>query len=233
MLTATRTDADLATGVWLHNPVTGEVATATVGPADTRGRRLESDLWLQPGAAVAGAHVHPALVERFEVLDGEVGFELADVRHVTRPGAGAITVPAGVAHDWWNAGDGVAHVRVTVDARAGAPGRPASRFASAIEATWSLGALGRVNAEGMPDPLWLAAIAREYADVIRFVRPPALVQAVLFGVLAPLARRTGRDPLGRELHGASAACVIREPSEAQLRELLAPRVEAGAARGHG
>ena len=67
-----------------------------------------------------------------------------------------------------------------------------------IEALWSLGALGRVNAQGVPDPLWLAAIAREYRDVIRFVKPPAAVQAALFGPLAAIARRTGRDPLAPE-----------------------------------
>ena len=32
---------------------------------------------------------------------------------------------------------------------------------------------------------------REFRDVIRFTRPPQLVQAVLFGVLAPLARLLG------------------------------------------
>lgn len=39
----------------------------------------------------------------------------------------------------------------------------------------------------MADPLWLAAVAREYRDVMRFRSPPALVQAALFGPLAALA----------------------------------------------
>ena len=72
---------------------------------------------------------------------------------------------------------------------------------------------GTSNAKGMPSPLWLAAIAREYADVIRFVRPPAFVQAALFGPLAAIARRTGRDPLAPELHGPGAACAIPAPGE--------------------
>lgn len=38
---------------WIHNPVTGEVARVNV--ADEQ--RLSVDLWLQPGAAVLGAHV--------------------------------------------------------------------------------------------------------------------------------------------------------------------------------
>lgn len=192
-----------------------------VGPADTAGRRVESDLWLQPGAAVAGAHVHDHLVERFEVLAGEVGFLVGRHERVARPGDGAIEVPPGTVHDWWNAADGIAHVRVEVEAATGAPGRPAARFVSAIEATWSLGALGRTNPKGMPHPLWLAAVAREYRDAIRFARPPALVQAVLFGPLAALARATGHDPLDPALHGSGAPCAIPEPGEARFGELLA------------
>ncbi len=205
----------------VHNPVTGELARVTVGPAETAGRRIEAELWVQPGGAVAGAHRHDDLTERFEVLAGEVGFQIAGEERAARPGERATEVPAGVAHDWWNAGDGVARVRTVVEARPNATGRPAARFMSMIEAVWSLGALGRVNAKGMPRPLWLAAIAREYRDTIRFVRPPALVQATLFVPLAALARRTGRDPEARELHGPGAACAIPEPGDDRLRELLA------------
>ncbi|HYI37713.1 MAG TPA: hypothetical protein VEX39_13950 [Thermoleophilaceae bacterium] len=202
---------ELKAGAWLQNPVTGELARMNVGPADSGGRRVESDLWLQPGAAVAGAHVHEHFVERFEVLEGEVGFQVAGTERIARGGHAPIEVPVGVAHDWWNAGASIAHVRVEVEADPASEGRPAARFVSMIEAAWSLGALGHVNAKGMPTPLWLAAVAREYSDVIRFVRPPAFVQAALFGPLAALARRTGRDPLAPELHGPGAACGIPAP----------------------
>src|SRR5215213_1684348 len=178
--------SEIGAGAWIHNPVTGETGRVVVAPADTDGQRVEGELWLQPGAAVAGAHRHPALVERFEVLAGEVGFHVGGAGRAIRPGAGVVEVPAGTVHDWWNAGNDIAHVRVEIEGAPGAPGRPASRFVAALETLWSLGALGQVNAQGMPDPLWLAAIAREYADTIRFVKPPAAVQAALFGPLAAL-----------------------------------------------
>jgi quercetin dioxygenase-like cupin family protein len=205
---------------WLHNPVTGETACINT----TEARRLEVDLWLQPGAAVARAHVHDRLVERFEVLDGEVGFQIGGDERTLHPGDSA-EVPVGTVHDWWNAGDGIAHVRVEVI------GDAAARFVAMLEAVWSLGALGRVGGDGAPKPLWLAAIAREYRDAIRFVKPPALVQTLLLGPLAALARRTGHDPLARELHGPGAACAISDPGEDGLAALLAPPVGAFAARG--
>lgn len=222
---------EVIAGDWLHNPATGEVARVNVGTAETAGRRIEVDLWLQPGAAVVGAHLHDHLIERFTVLEGEVGFLLGAARRVSRPGDGRVEVPAGVVHDWWNAGDRVAHVRVAIEAAHTTPGRPVERFASVIEAMWSLGALGQVDAKGLPDPLWLAAIAREYRDAVRFTRPPALVQAIVFGPLAALARRLGRDPLAAELHGRDAACAIPDPGPDGLDELLARRVGASAARG--
>jgi quercetin dioxygenase-like cupin family protein len=213
---------------WLHNPATGEIAHFAVAQAD--GRRIEADLWLQPGAAVARAHIHDHLIERFQVHEGEVGFQIAGRERVARAGDALVEVPAGTVHDWWNAGDGVAHVRVEVAAAPAAPGQPAARFVSMIEAVWSLGALGRVNAEGMPDALWLAAIAREYRDAIRFVKPPAAVQAALFGPLAAIARRTSRDPLAPELHGAAGASAIPDPGEDGLAALLAERVGTRVAR---
>lgn len=223
---------EVAAGTWLHNPATGEVGRVNVGPAETDGRRFEADLWLQPGAAVVGAHVHDHFVERFEVVDGEVGLLVGDEERLARAGEPAVTVPVGSTHDWWNAGPGVAHVLFTVEAAPNARGRPATRFAESIEVLFSLGALGRVNVKGLPDLLWLAAIAREYRDVVRFVRPPAVVQAAVFGPLAVLARGTGRDPRRPDLHGPAAPCVIDDPREAGLAELLAQPVHARAAHGH-
>jgi len=208
-----------AVGDWRHNPATGEIARLV--SVDPVGRHLEVDLWLQPEAAVAREHVHDHFVERFVVRDGEVAFRLGPAERRVRAGDPAVEVPAGVAHDWWNAGDGVAAVRVEVHAAATANGRPADRFMAMIEALWSLGALGRVDAQGLPDPLWLAAIAHEYRDAIRFTRPPAFVQAAVFGPLAALARRTGRDPLAEDLHGATAACAIPDPGEDGLAVMLA------------
>jgi mannose-6-phosphate isomerase-like protein (cupin superfamily) len=225
------TPAEVAAGAWLHNPATGEIGHVTNADAD--GRRIEVDLWLQPGAAVVRAHVHDHFVERFEVRTGEVGFQVDGEEAAARPGDEIVEVPAGTVHDWWNAGDGVALVRVEVAATPSAPGRPVARFVSMIEALWSLGALGRVNAQGLPDPLWLAAIAHEYRDAIRFIQPPAAVQRALFGALAAVARRTGRHPLAPELHGPAGACAIADPGEDGLATLLARPVGARTARGRG
>lgn len=220
-----------AAGPWFHNTATGELAQLLVSPDETEGRRIVTDLYLQPGAAVAGRHVHAQVLERFEVLAGRVAFAVGGQTREVVPGEGRVEVPAGTVHDWWHVGDEVAQVRVEVEATPSATGRPADRFAAMIEVIWSLGTLGKVNAKGMPDLLWLAAIAHEFRDAIVFTSPPPPVQRALFGPLAALARRTGRDPLAPGLHGPSAPCVIPAPDEERLAELLARPVAAAAARG--
>lgn len=199
------------TGRWFHNVETGEVGRALLSPDDGEGDRLESELWLRPGAAVVGAHVHDALAERFEVVSGLVGFHLDGRRQEGGPGT-VVEIPAGVVHDWWNAGDGVAHVIVHVT--------PARRFIELIEVLFSLANSGRTRPGGMPGPLWAAAVAHEYRDVFRFVQPPRPLQAVVVPPLAALARRLGRDPRDPSLHGPGCAAELQGGPDAALAAQL-------------
>ena len=210
--------------------MTGEVARIITPPSESDRPLLEVELFLQPGAAVVGAHRHPTLIERFEVVAGEVGFLAGDTERAMRPGDGVAEVMPGTVHDWWNAGDGIARVMVAVEVAPGAPPDSAERFVGVIEVLWSLGAEGRVNDEGMADPLWMAAIGHEYRDVIQFEKPPAAVQAVMLPVLGAVGRLLGRHPTDPSLHGPDAAMYIEDPG-ADLESLLAIRVEAAEARG--
>jgi hypothetical protein len=45
--------------------------------------------------------------------------------------------------------------------------------------------------KGLPNLLQLALFAREFEDVMYLTSPPRVVQKVLFGVLAPIARLLG------------------------------------------
>ncbi len=69
-----------------------------------------------------------------------------------------------------------------------------------------------MNAKGLPKPLQAIVIAEEFDDVIRFTRPPRLVQRALVALLAPVARRRGyravhdrySRPQGRTMPDADA-----------------------------
>jgi len=101
---------------------------------------------------------------------------------ILHEGETAVVEP-GVWHDWWNASDRDARVRVEIT--------PGERFAHMIETLFGLARLGYTNSKGMPHPLQLAPFAQEFSDVIVFRSPPLVVQRVLFGVLAPIAHARG------------------------------------------
>jgi hypothetical protein len=60
-----------------------------------------------------------------------------------------------------------------------------------IETFFGLARLGHTDGQGMPHPLQLALTAREFSDVVVLRSPPPVVQHVLFGALAPVARWFG------------------------------------------
>lgn len=169
-------------GDMIENPVTGERVVVRVGTEDSGGDLLAIDGYVKPGGAVTGEHVHPSIVEDFTVLRGRVGFRIDGHESIAEPGE-RLHVPAGTAHDWWNAGGEEAHVRVEI--------RPGARFEEMAINLFCLAQDGKTNSNGMPNLLQAAIFAREFSDVLYFTRPPLWVQRLLFGSLAWLARLLG------------------------------------------
>ncbi len=169
-----------------ENPVTGEYAVVRVGAQESGGELSIADLYVSPGGAVAGEHVHPGIEEVFTVVRGSVGFRLDGREDVAGPGR-RLVVPPGVVHYWWNAGDEEAHVVVELRGDA----RLLRGFVTMLSNVFGMARDGKTDAKGRPNLLQASLLAREFDDVIRFVEPPRLVQKVLFGVLAPIARLLG------------------------------------------
>jgi quercetin dioxygenase-like cupin family protein len=175
-----------------ENTITGERAVVLRGDEAPELPTL-AHLTVHPRGFVAGEHTHPALTERFKVIAGELRTRIDGVEGVLRAGEEA-TVPPGVKHDWWNASDEDVHVLVEIS-----PG--SARFEQAIATSFGLANTGRTNAKGRPNLLQAALLGHEFADVIQFTKPPAWVQRVLFGLLAPIARGRGYKGIYPELLG--------------------------------
>jgi quercetin dioxygenase-like cupin family protein len=167
--------------VW-ENPVTRERAKILERPWDNPAGRGTAELTALAGAKVMGEHRHPALVEQFTVLEGELTVMRNGQTSILRQGETAVVEP-GVWHDWWNAGDRDARVRVEVT--------PGERFLYMIETFFGLARLGHTDDKGKPHLLQLALTGQEFSDVLVFRSPPPAVQRALFGALAPIARRRG------------------------------------------
>jgi quercetin dioxygenase-like cupin family protein len=169
-------------GEVFENPVTRERAVIIELPWQNAQSRVVAEMTALPGARVVGEHLHPAIRESFSVLAGELTVIRDGQRSTLRAGESAVIKP-GVWHDWFNRGAVDTIVRVEV--------MPGERFAHMIETLFGLAREGHVNAKGMPDPLQLALTAQEFSDVIVFRNPPPIVQRIVFGALAPIARRRG------------------------------------------
>ena len=187
-----------------ENRVQGDRFVVREGSADSAGERLIGDLYIRPGGAVAGKHIHAYITERFQVVAGTVRFHLDGRDEVAGPGE-QVEVPPGVVHDWWNVGDDEAHVLVDI--------RPAERFELMIQNLYGLANDGQGNARGVPRLLPLALFAREFRREGEFIRPPRIVQRLLFGALAPLARARGYKAINPDYlgpTGKAAAPPVRD-----------------------
>lgn len=187
-----------------ENRVQGDRFVVREGSEDTGGERLTGDLYIRPGGAVAGKHTHCYITERFQVLAGTVRFHLDGRDELARPGE-QVEVRPEVVHDWWNVGDDEAHVLVDI--------RPAERFELMIENLYGLANDGKANARGVPRLLPLALFAREFRREGEFIRPPRIVQRILFGALAPLARARGYKAINPEYLGPAGKAAARSIAE--------------------
>ncbi len=170
-------------GQTLENPASGERLTFRRTAADTGGELVAIDLELPPGARVpAGLHIHPRQEERFEVVTGRMRFRLGRRKVVAGPGT-VVVVPAGMAHDFANAGEVQARVRVEV--------RPALKMERLFETAVALAREGRTIMNGIPKPLDLALFLREFEQEVQPAFPPRWAQRLALAPFAWLARRRG------------------------------------------
>ena len=72
---------------------------------------------------------------------------------------------------------------------------------------------GKTDGTGKPNLLQISLLAREFDDVIRYDKGPRIVQRILFGALAPIARSRG-------LRGSYRKYLERPASEVIPREQL-------------
>lgn len=172
-----------AVGQTLENPASGERITFRQTAADTDGQLVAIDLELPTGRRVPGGlHVHPVQEERFEVVEGTMRFRMGRRKIVAGPGE-VVVVPAGVRHDFANAGDEDALVRVEI--------RPALRMEQLFETAVALAEQGRTMLGGIPKPLDLALFVREFEYEVQAAFPPRWLQRAALAPLAWLARRRG------------------------------------------
>jgi quercetin dioxygenase-like cupin family protein len=164
------------------NPVSGERIVIRQSGAQTNGQLLAFDLYLPPGAHVPASHEHPTQEERFTVVAGQMRFRLGRQTLLAQAGE-TITIPAGTAHWFGNAGATIAHAQVEV--------RPALRMAELFESTEALGLATR--GARLARLAGLARVVLEFQHEVAVPHLPALLVKALLTPLAWLGRRRASD----------------------------------------
>ena len=166
----------------LVHPVTGERIIVRKRSRDTGGELFEMTLLLAPKGFIAAPHVHPKQEERFEVGGAPVVFKIAGKERLYQPGETAV-VPPGTPHVWWNAGTEESATLVQF--------RPALDTETFFETFFGLAADGKVGKNGLPNPLHMLLLARDFRDEMQAPAPASLLIGPLSILAAPLARALG------------------------------------------
>src|SRR5258708_16870594 len=94
-----------------------------------------------------------------------------------------LDIPAGTAHAMWNGSEAETHLRWQT--------WPALHTEAFFKIIWGLAQEGKTNKAGVPNLLQLAVILRQYRQEFRPIKPPLMVQNIVFVLLAPLRRLCG------------------------------------------
>ena len=148
------------------------------------------ETWVDPGGGVT-PHVHPAMEERFEVLEGRC--EFLSGRRWTALGPGEVaTIAPGTRHAFRNRGD----VTTRIVCRA----TPPSTLQAFLEDAAAMSRAGAITRRALPrswDGLLRAAVlAHHHRDMVTLLAPlpPPAIQRLVIPALARAGARRGHRP---------------------------------------
>ncbi len=160
----------------------GERLTFLKTGLETNGELLEMEAVYNPNSVRPPLHYHPKQEEQFEVLAGAFRVRIGDTEQTYQVGD-IFTVPRGTPHWMYNLSETEGRLRWQI--------RPALKSQDFFATMWGLAADGETGPDGLPNLWQLAVILRAYRNEFRASKPPYFIQWLLFGLLAPIARRKG------------------------------------------
>ncbi|GHO42053.1 cupin domain-containing protein [Ktedonospora formicarum] len=165
-----------------YDPIRGQRLIFRKTARESKGELVEVEAFYRPGSEAPPEHIHPQQEEYFKVLAGSIETRVNNRKKRYEAGE-SFRIPAGAAHQMWN-GDSTEACLLWQT-------RPALHTDEFLEMMWGLAQAGKTNKAGLPNLLQLAVILQQYRREFRPVRPPLIVQKVVFVLLASLGRLCG------------------------------------------
>ena len=148
---------------------------------------------LPPRMSGPPLHIHAGLRETIVVKAGSLGARIGHEKFVVSPGK-TTTIPAGIRHTWWNAGDDLLEVSGRV-----IPAGDLDRFIQAMFAVLNASASGR------PSIFYLAHALWRHRHTQTVALPPKAIQRMIFPFVLLLGNVLGKYR-GTGWPGSPASC---------------------------
>jgi mannose-6-phosphate isomerase-like protein (cupin superfamily) len=177
----------------LENRKTGEILRIR-RVRDSQGQiilKLEGSL--PPRTDGPPLHIHFHEREEGIVQKGTLGAQVGKQKTVVQAG-GSVVLPAGVVHNWWNAGDDM----LVFNGQA-IPAVDLDRYLQAIFAVLNASPSGR------PSLFYLAHVSWRHRQTQAFAMPPRAIQRIVFPLIVLVGRVLGKYR-GDNWPGSPASC---------------------------
>ena len=148
---------------------------------------------LPPRSGGPPPHVHFLEREEVRVVAGTLGARVGNAT-IRLPVGGRATFPAGVAHNWWNAGEDLLELAGQV-----IPAGDLDRYLQALFAVINASPTGR------PSIFYVAHVLHRHRRTQSVQVPPRAVQRVLFPIVRLIGRISGKYR-GIDWPGSPQAC---------------------------
>jgi quercetin dioxygenase-like cupin family protein len=167
------------------NPKIGNEIKFLQTGKDTTGKLLEMESTYFSHSKEPPAHYHPYQTEYFIVLSGELSIRIYGELKILKKG-GTINIPPNVVHSMWNNSDDRTVINWKV--------QPAMNTEYMLETLIGLANDNKTNEKGVPGLLQISLTANKFSNVLRLVKPPFIIQKIIFTLLTPLAYSLGYKP---------------------------------------
>ena len=178
----------------LENRHTGEILRMHRG-RDSQGQTiLNLEGSLPPRADGPPLHVHFHEREEGVVKEGTLGARIGKQKIVVQAG-GAVVLPAGVVHHWWNAGDDM-----LVFSGQAIPAVDLDRYLQAVFAVLN------ASPSGKPSIFYIAHVAWRHRHTQALAMPPRAIQRIAFPLIVFVGRVLGKYR-GDNWPGSPGSCL--------------------------
>jgi len=146
---------------------------------EPRDENLYVETRMKPGAKLP-EHFHPTQVERWWVIDGNIRFQLGDVKRVISPEDGEMLVERGVRHSLENTGADEVHLGCIVLPAGGLQDFLTDSAAAAREGLFLKGGIPK-NLKGAR---WAANFLKQHRAETVMTFPPQFAQRAMISIFA-------------------------------------------------